>query len=133
MSYAIETHQLHKQFSGGVNALNGLDMSVAAGSVYGLIGRNGAGKATAMRLLAGILNPSQGHYHILGVNMRKAGPAEHANYAYVSPAQQLPRWSSVARLGSMLSSFYPNWDEACLKTLCTHFSIDPLRPVHLCS
>ncbi len=65
MSDAIEVHGLAKRF-GEVVALGGLDLTVAAGTVFGLLGPNGAGKTTLVRILATLLEPSSGRATVLG-------------------------------------------------------------------
>ena len=126
---AIEIRQLVKSFEAGANALNGLDLSVPSGAVYGLIGRNGAGKTTAMRILAGILKPTSGDAEIMGTAMLTANAEDRARFAYVSQHQQLPGAQSISQLGHMLSAFYPRWDHSFLKKLCTHFSMDANSPI----
>ncbi|MGC9530105.1 MAG: ABC transporter ATP-binding protein [Candidatus Bipolaricaulaceae bacterium] len=56
---------LVKQFDGR-SALDGLDLSVARGQLYGLVGPNGAGKTTLIRVLCGLLRADQGEAHVLG-------------------------------------------------------------------
>jgi ABC-2 type transport system ATP-binding protein len=65
MTPAIETHQLGKRF-GATRAVDGIDLVVAAGSVYGLLGPNGAGKTTTIRMLATLLRPDAGSARVLG-------------------------------------------------------------------
>jgi daunorubicin resistance ABC transporter ATP-binding subunit len=68
MSDAIEIHEIGKRF-GEVVALNGLDLTVPAGTVFGLLGPNGAGKTTLVRILATLLAPSSGRAAVLGYDV----------------------------------------------------------------
>ena len=54
---------------GSVTAVDGIDLSVSAGGGIALVGRNGAGKSTTLRVLAGVLPPSSGHAEIAGVDV----------------------------------------------------------------
>jgi ABC-2 type transport system ATP-binding protein len=62
---ALATRQLRKRY-GTRLALDGLDLSVPSGVVYGFLGPNGAGKTTTMRLLTGLIHPDAGSIEILG-------------------------------------------------------------------
>ena len=62
---AIEVRELRKQF-GDVTALDGLNLDVPSGMVFGLLGPNGAGKTTLVRILATLLEPSAGEARVLG-------------------------------------------------------------------
>ncbi|MCY7366054.1 MAG: ATP-binding cassette domain-containing protein, partial [Frankiaceae bacterium] len=53
---------------GAVRAVGGFDLSVAAGASVALVGRNGAGKSTTMRVLAGVLPPSAGTVQVVGID-----------------------------------------------------------------
>jgi ABC-2 type transport system ATP-binding protein len=65
----IESRALTKAFSGGVLAVDGVDFTVRRGSVCGLLGPNGAGKTTTLRMLVGLVRPTSGTAHILGVDI----------------------------------------------------------------
>ncbi|MGE5857746.1 MAG: ATP-binding cassette domain-containing protein, partial [Solirubrobacterales bacterium] len=57
---AIETHQLAREFEGGIRAVDGVDLEVAEGEIYGFLGPNGAGKTTTVRMLTTLLAPTGG-------------------------------------------------------------------------
>ena len=69
-SLALATRGLRKSY-GPRRALDGLDLTVPAGVVYGFLGPNGAGKTTTMRLLTGLLHPDAGTIELLGRPFRR--------------------------------------------------------------
>ncbi|KPB06387.1 ABC transporter ATP-binding protein [Bacillus sp. CHD6a] len=78
----LETKNLKKTF-GTFTALDGVDMSVNSGEVYGFIGPNGAGKSTTIRLLLGILKATHGEAKIFGLDAWKDAVEIHKRIAYV--------------------------------------------------
>lgn len=66
---AVETENLKKNFH-GTEIIRQCNMHVEAGTIYGFLGENGAGKTTVFKLLSGILQPSEGHVKIFGLDMR---------------------------------------------------------------
>src|SRR3954469_18559394 len=64
---AVQTHGLTPDF-GRFRAVNGIDLAVPAGSLYGFLGPNGAGKSTTIKCLTGLLRPSGGEMRILGLD-----------------------------------------------------------------
>lgn len=105
---AIETTGLRKLF-GKVPAVDGIDLAVPAGSVFGFLGPNGSGKTTTIRMLLGLLNPTDGSCRLFGRAMPQAsiellpkvgalieGPAF---YPWLSGAQNLARYDATGRDG----------------------------------
>ena len=78
MEYILETHNLGKRYK-DFKAVSNLDMHIPKGAIYGLVGKNGAGKTTCIRLICGLQKPTTGTYSIYGtsntnpqiVNVRK--------------------------------------------------------------
>jgi ABC-type multidrug transport system ATPase subunit len=72
MSAVISTRGLVKQY-GRVRAVDGIDLDVRAGDVYGFLGANGSGKTTTVRMLLGLVLPTRGEIDLLGERMPRAG------------------------------------------------------------
>lgn len=68
MDAVIRADALHKHF-GSLHAIDGLDLSIPPGQIYGLLGPNGSGKTTLIRLFLGLLRPTSGQVTVLGVEM----------------------------------------------------------------
>src|SRR5881227_1513540 len=66
---AIETRDLRRTFKGGVEAVRGIDLSIAGGEVFGFLGPNGAGKTTTVRILCTLLPPTAGSASVAGVDV----------------------------------------------------------------
>jgi len=68
--YAVETRELTRRFGKRV-AVDHLNLQVRAGELYGFLGPNGAGKSTTLRMLCGILEPSEGGGTVLGIDLTR--------------------------------------------------------------
>jgi len=75
----IETQQLHKHF-GALRAVDGIDLTVQPGEIYGLLGPNGSGKTTLIRLLVGLLRPTAGLAVVLGHAMPNKATLSQVGY-----------------------------------------------------
>jgi ABC-2 type transport system ATP-binding protein len=105
---AIETIGLRKLF-GSVPAVDGIDLEVPVGAVFGFLGPNGSGKTTTIRVLLGLLNPSAGSWRLFGQPMPKASPEilpkvgalieGPAFYPWLTGAQNLARFDAAGRDG----------------------------------
>jgi ABC-2 type transport system ATP-binding protein len=82
MANAIEARGLRKRF-GRATALDGLDLTVAAGEVHAFLGPNGAGKTTTIRILLGLLRKDGGDVSLLGGDPWRDATALHRRLAYV--------------------------------------------------
>jgi len=111
---AIEITGLCKQFTGKrmtkVDALKGLDLTIATGEVFGFLGPNGAGKSTTIKLVMGLLRPTSGTARILGVDSdltdsrRQVGflPENPAFYDYLSAEEYVAFVGSQFKMDSSL-------------------------------
>jgi ABC-2 type transport system ATP-binding protein len=70
---SIHVSGLVREFKGGVRAVDGIDLSVASGEIYGFLGPNGAGKSTTVKVLTTLLPPSAGSATVAGYDVAKDG------------------------------------------------------------
>ena len=80
---AVVTEGLTKRF-GTFTAVDHVDLRVEAGELYGFLGPNGAGKSTTLRMLCGILEPSEGSGRVLGIDLRREPERIKAAIGYMS-------------------------------------------------
>ena len=73
---SVEVFDVTKTFSNGLEAIGGISLSVGCGEVYGLLGLNGAGKSTVIKMLATLLRPTSGGIRIFGLDTMECCPAE---------------------------------------------------------
>ncbi|HEV2083307.1 MAG TPA: ABC transporter ATP-binding protein [Brevundimonas sp.] len=102
MSAVIETRGLSKHY-GPVHALDGLDLSIPRGGVYGVLGPNGAGKSTLFRILLGLIRPTDGSAAVMGgpigqiSTMRRMGSMiETPRFPPFMTARQVLSWLAAA-------------------------------------
>jgi len=70
---AIEVTGLVREFKGGVRAVDGIDLHVSTGEIYGFLGPNGAGKSTAVKVLTTLLPPTAGSARVAGYDVTREG------------------------------------------------------------
>ncbi len=128
----IEVDGLHHRF-GRQEVLRGVDLRVPRGSVTALLGRNGEGKTTLMRLLTGWLPPRPGHIRVLGLDPARRGPDVRRKVGYVQDSVELPRWMRVADWFRFLEPFYPMWSRDEEARLCKQLDLDPRAKVRTLS
>jgi ABC-2 type transport system ATP-binding protein len=106
-----------------VDVLRDLSLDVPEGSVFGLIGSNGVGKTTTIKILMNILKADSGQARVLGVESGRLGPAEFEKIGYVSENQQMPGWMTIGYLLAYLKPFYPSWDSDRAEMLLQQFKL----------
>src|SRR5688500_15372522 len=102
---AIEAHGLVKVF-GETRAVDGIDLAVRRGTVYGFLGPNGAGKTTTIRMLATLLTPDGGTARVLGHDIVSEAPAVRSCVSltgqFASVDEELSGRENLVLLGRLL-------------------------------
>ena len=106
----LETTDLHKHF-GNIHAVDGVNLSINSGEIYGLIGPNGSGKTTLIRLCLGLLIPTNGTVQLLGKPIPNKAILSKVGYMTQASAlyEELTLRENVAFFAEMCGSHEPAW------------------------
>lgn len=111
-SFAVTTHGLSLRY-GKQTALDGIDLRVPDGAVYVLIGANGAGKSSAMKVLLNLERTDAGRAEVFGLDTIDDGPRVRAQIGYMPEAhEQAYSWLTCGQLIRHVAAHYPAWDHA---------------------
>lgn len=122
----IEIRGLGRRF-GATRALDGVDLAVEEGMVYGLLGENGAGKTTLVKHVLGLLRAKKGEVRVFGLDPVEDPPAVLGQIGYLAENHDLPAWLRLGDYLRYLEAFYPEWDREHAAALCDQFELDPGR------
>jgi polyether ionophore transport system ATP-binding protein len=123
---AISITALRKSF-GAVTALDGLDLSVAAGEVHGFLGPNGSGKTTTIRVLLGLLHPDAGEVRLLGGDPWRDAVALHRRLTYVPGDVTLWPGISGGEVIDLLGRLRGGLNRRRRDELLEQFDLDPRK------
>jgi ABC-2 type transport system ATP-binding protein len=126
--YAVETESLGRKF-GAFEAVKGVDLRVPVGTVFGLLGVNGAGKSTIIKMIVGHLRPTSGRIRVLGRTLERDLIEIRKRVAYVSENRYLYEWMTVAESINFTRAFHESWDDAKAESLLKRFSLPPDKKV----
>jgi ABC-2 type transport system ATP-binding protein len=106
----IETTGLRKHYD-EVEALRGLDLRVPAGTICGFLGKNGAGKTTAIKVLLGMARPTSGEVKVFGLSpvVTREGTEIRRRSAFVSDEKDLYDYLTVGEMIAFTRPFFPKW------------------------
>jgi ABC-2 type transport system ATP-binding protein len=124
MSNVVEVHQLTKLYK-GVTAVDAVSFSLAGEKIYGLLGRNGAGKTTIMQMLTAQIFATSGSLQVFGEH-----PYENnrvlSRVCFIKESQKYPDHFRVADVLAMSAVFFPHWEREYASALIEDFRL-PLK------
>lgn len=123
----IIASNLSKRFS-DVVALDGLDCHIQDGCVYGLVGANGAGKSTFLRLAGGVYKPDNGSIQMNGKDIFENQELK-KRFAFVADEFWMLPQSTMRRMASLYASAYDRFDFKRFDALSKEFGLDPNRAI----
>jgi ABC-2 type transport system ATP-binding protein len=121
---ALTFDRVRRSF-GRVVALDDVSVSVAPGTVLGLIGRNGAGKTTVLRLAHGILFPDAGRIRVLGLDPVASGREVRTRVSLLAEESALYPWMTVEEILGFGAALHPRWDPGLAESMRKQLDLDP--------
>lgn len=104
---AIEISNLTKRYPGFT--LDNLNLTLPSGCILGLVGENGAGKSTSIKLMLGAGKPDSGIVRVLGGDIRKDGVTIRQDVGVVLDESNFPALMNARQIGKMMAGIYKNW------------------------
>ena len=124
----IQVNNVTKKF-GSFTALNNMSCKISDGCIYGLIGSNGAGKSTFLRLITGVYKPDEGQVLLDGEPVYE-NPAAKAKIAYVPDELFFLPGSSLNRMAKLYAAVFPDFSFERFQELVKLFGLSPKAPVN---
>jgi ABC-2 type transport system ATP-binding protein len=114
-------------------ALRDVSFRLPPGYITGLVGPNGAGKTTLVRIALDLVRADAGVVRLFGQDHREGGAALRARIGFVHDRPSCYDHLAVARLGALVGSFYPTWEQEAFERLIREFELPPKRKVQALS
>ncbi len=130
MRPAIETNNLCKSY-GRHHAVKNLDLTVLPNRITAFLGLNGAGKSTTIRMLLGMIRPTEGSGRVLGCDIEDPQESVKMRHdvAYVSEDKRLYNYMTVGQIIRFTSGFFPAWRSDMAATLLRKYELPADRKV----
>ena len=122
--FPVICRNIRKRY-GGRLILDDLSFSIPKGAVLGLVGGNGIGKTTLMRILVGLLMPESGSATVLGEPALQLTDATKMRLGYVPQKPEALNWMTVESMLRFVGSFYPRWDNEYMWNSLMRWDIPP--------
>lgn len=123
MAEILQANNLHKSF-GRKQVLQDFNLTLEEGQVYGLLGKNGEGKTTLIRMIMGIIPGDKGEILYKGKQIRFNSPYYKKEVGYIPEESIFFGWMTIKELMDFNSSFYPKWNAQKGKELLDRFDLD---------
>ena len=123
---ALEIRNLQKNFSGF--QLENLNLTLPMGCILGLVGENGAGKSTTIRLILEMLHKDQGSITVLGRDMKEAYPLLKEEIGVVLDEVGIPECLTARQVDKVMAGIYKSWDSEVYASYLEKLSIPDKKP-----
>ncbi|MBM6994728.1 ABC transporter ATP-binding protein [Paenibacillus sp. DXFW5] len=126
MSAILECRNVSKRY-GRVEAVRQLDMTLEENTIYGLLGRNGAGKTSLLNMVTGGLFPDSGEIKIAGMRLKRGETPK--DICFVRDKNFFFGGAKVNEILEVAAAFHPNWDWDYAHRLIQVFNVDPNKKI----
>ncbi|MCM3653875.1 ABC transporter ATP-binding protein [Metabacillus litoralis] len=124
----IQVHSISKKYNKHL-AVNDLSLTVKKGSIYGLLGSNGAGKTSLLKMIAGINRQDRGTIKINNLSVYE-NAAIKERVVFIPDVLYFYPQATVAQMAAQYKEYYPHWDQQRFELLKPAFNIELNRKVH---
>ena len=125
----ITTNKLSFGYSAGKRVLNDISLTLGEGHIHGLLGCNGIGKTTLLKIICGIMRPDAGEVVVDGFDPMSRRPEMFSELMIIPEEFDLPN-VSLERYAKVASSFYPRFDMGQMRGYCEEFHVNPNEKLH---
>lgn len=125
----IDVKSLSFGYTSRRRVLNNVSLNLGEGHIHGLLGCNGIGKTTLLKIISGIMRPDSGVVRVDGVDPMSRQPQLFSELMIIPEEFNLPAMS-LERYAEVTSPFYPRFDMGSMRSYCEEFNVNPKEHLH---
>ena len=125
----IKTESLNFGYTSRCKVLNNISLTLGEGHIHGLLGCNGIGKTTLLKIICGIMRPDSGSVSVDGIDPMLREPQMFRELMIIPEEFDLPN-VSLERYAKIASPFYPRFDMGAMRHYCQELNVDPRERLH---
>ena len=125
----IKTESLNFGYTSRRKVLNNISLTLGEGHIHGLLGCNGIGKTTLLKIICGIMRPDSGSVSVDGIDPMLREPQMFRELMIIPEEFDLPN-VSLERYAKIASPFYPRFDMGTMRHYCQELNVDPRERLH---
>ena len=125
----IKIESLNFGYASRRKVLNNISLTLGEGHIHGLLGCNGIGKTTLLKIICGIMRPDSGSVMVDGIDPMLREPQTFRELMIIPEEFDLPN-VSLERYAKITSPLYPRFDMGAMRHYCEALNVDPCEPLH---
>lgn len=125
----IKTESLNFGYTSHRKVLNNISLTLGEGHIHGLLGCNGIGKTTLLKIICGIMRPDSGGVYVDGIDPMLREPQMFRELMIIPEEFDLPN-VSLERYAKVVSPLYPRFDMGAMRNYCQELNVNPRERLH---